>query len=416
MLRRGALFGPRRRNRPRESAMEMAMTRSLWIIILTATCLAAAPGRAQTTQPADPLPPLPQAGQTPPTLPGDAPASQPEPVPGEPGGTRIDPATMTIEALVDTARRLLEVGNQESIRRSIQLVEIALRREPRHLEALGLMAEIHDVLNDVHTAREYYLKVLADNRADFRANLGIGRIHIRSKLWRQAVPYLETALAGAPPEKRLETLVLLSRGYQGRGDRTQAVEIAREAVKLEGNTFGAWDVLISSLSELGDFDGAAREAQRLEQLATERVRADRLNTDLLQYLGAAYELRSKTLRELHRRNHLMMNSAGQPVAELRPGTNAEAARTLAELVELALKQSELAAILERHRALPLAEKAVEYEPENAANYVLLGKLQFDIGDHAKAAEQFRRALDLDPGNSEAQHYLSTLQGAAAAGR
>jgi tetratricopeptide (TPR) repeat protein len=251
------------------------------------------------------------------------------------------------------------------------------------------------------------MRVLDQNRADFRANLGIGRTHLRSKLWRQAVPYLEQALQAAPPDRRLEALTLLARAYQGRGDRNKAVEIAREAIQLDGEGFGAWEIMIECLMEMRDFDSAAREAQRLEEVATQRVKQDPLKVDGLQTLARAYEVRLGTLRTLHR-DMMVLSSAGTPIDQVKPGMNAGAASTLRQIIELTLRQNELSGLLLRHQMLELARKTIEFEPENAANYIQLGRIYFDIGDRVNAAEQFTRALELDSGNAEAQQYLQAL--------
>jgi tetratricopeptide (TPR) repeat protein len=356
---------------------------------------------SQTTAPTDSPQQLPPEA-SPPQAPGEPAATQPADA-----GTRIDPSTMSLEQLIDTARQLLQTRTQENARRAIVLAETALRRDPQHLEALTLMAEIQDMAGDVHTARTYYMRVLDQNRADFRANLGIGRTHLRSKLWRQAVPYLEQALQAAPPDRRLEALTLLARAYQGRGDRNKAVEIAREAIQLDGEGFGAWEIMIECLMEMRDFDSAAREAQRLEEVATQRVKQDPLKVDGLQTLARAYEVRIGTLRTLHR-DMMVLSSAGTPIDQVKPGMNAGAASTLRQIIELTLRQNELSGLLLRHQMLELARKTIEFEPENAANYIQLGRIYFDIGDRVNAAEQFTRALELDSGNAEAQQYLQAL--------
>ncbi|MBW7906710.1 MAG: tetratricopeptide repeat protein [Phycisphaerae bacterium] len=381
--------------------------------LLVAALAAGSPALGQTTQPTD-LPPLPVPTAPPSGLesPGEAGRERGSEASG-PGVTRIDPATMSLEALVDTARQLLETRTDENFKRAQQLAGIALQRDPRHLEALELMAEIQDMAGDVHAARQYYLKVLGENRADFRANLGMGRTHVRSRLWRQAVPYLEQALLAAPPDRRLDVLTLLAKAYQGRGDRTRAVETAQQAVALEGKTYAAWEIMVEALLELNEFDKAVRESQRLEQFAAQRLKDDPLSLENLQYLDRAFDLRISTLRIMHR-SLLRVNSAGVPIAEVRPGREAEAAATLAEIVDISLRRSELQGLIARHQLLAFAIRAIEIEGGNPANHVRLGKLRFEIGDRQQAAESFRRALELDPGNAEAQEYLAALQPAASA--
>jgi tetratricopeptide (TPR) repeat protein len=390
-------------------ARQVMMTPRILLVLL-----AGGPAWAQTTQPTD-LPPLPVPTTPPAGLESDpeAPGGSGDPGAAAPPVTRIDPATMSLEALVDTARQLLETRSDENFKRAQQLANIALQRDPRHLEALELMAEIHDMAGDVHAARQYYLKVLGENRADFRANLGMGRTHVRSRLWRQAVPYLEQALLAAPPDRRLDVLTLLAKAYQGRGDRTRAVETAQQAVTLEGKTYAAWEIMIESLLELNEFDKAVRESQRLEQFAAQRLKGDPLNPENLQYLDRAFDLRVATLRILHR-SLLRVNSAGVPIAEVRPGREAEAAATLAEIVDISLRRSELQGLIARHQLLVFASRAIEIDGGNPANHVRLGKLRFEIGDRQQAAESFRKALELDPGNAEAREYLAVLQSAASA--
>ena len=134
-----------------EMARGAMMAPRILLVLLTG-----GPAWAQTTQPTD-LPPLPVPTTPPAGLESDpeAPGGSGDPGAAPPPVTRIDPATMSLEALVDTARQLLETRTDENFKRAQQLANIALQRDPRHLEALELMAEIHDMAGDVHAARPY---------------------------------------------------------------------------------------------------------------------------------------------------------------------------------------------------------------------------------------------------------------------
>lgn len=62
------------------------------------------------------------------------------------------------------------------------------------------------------------------------------------------------------------------------------------------------------------------------------------------------------------------------------------------------------------RALALLRRAIADDPLFVPLYVRLGALLQESGDHAQAAEQYRRALEIDPANAEARQALVKSSG------
>lgn len=60
------------------------------------------------------------------------------------------------------------------------------------------------------------------------------------------------------------------------------------------------------------------------------------------------------------------------------------------------------------KALAQYQAAISAYPDSARAYVSLGKLYVAIGEAGKAADAFRRARELDPGNAEAADQLARL--------
>ena len=70
-----------------------------------------------------------------------------------------------------------------------------------------------------------------------------------------------------------------------------------------------------------------------------------------------------------------------------------------------------AALIEESRyseAIPLMQKVVAAEPNNADAYNYLGFSHRKLGDHAKALEFYKRALALKPKHRGANEYLGEL--------
>jgi tetratricopeptide (TPR) repeat protein len=67
-------------------------------------------------------------------------------------------------------------------------------------------------------------------------------------------------------------------------------------------------------------------------------------------------------------------------------------------------------------ALPLLERAVALNDQDLQAWVWLGQGYQNAGNRSKAAECYRRALELDPKQPDAAKGLQILQGGAAASK
>ncbi len=332
-------------------------------------------------------------------------AAQEQPAPAATQPTIINPDTMSITALVETARQLLAGGG---VQQGSKLLDIVLQRDPKNVEAVIMLAELAEMRGDTYTAREHYQRILRDIGNEFRANLGLGRAYLNSGVPRQAVAYLEQAAKLAPPDRLGEALTLLAMGYRAKGERRMAIEAAERATRENPQNFDAWQVLVAARAESGEFDRAVADAQTLVELAMSAWRADVTQLPLLQRLEAAYQLRIGTLRQYFRTLH-RRNAAGGYTDELLPGREQEAAQVLTQIIQTMLQQTTAQTLRTRHELITYAQKAVEYDPRNPATLVQWALLMREVGMYSEAENAFARALEIDPNHPVARQQLQELQ-------
>ena len=100
---------------------------------------------------------------------------------------------------------------------------------------------------------------------------------------------------------------------------------------------------------------------------------------------------------------------------LLPGQQRSAAETLRQIIELMLRQTELVRELSYHNILPLAEKRVEYAPNDMDALMQYGLLLRNTAQTDRAIAVFQSVLTRDPTNVEARRQLEEL-GATPASR
>jgi predicted Zn-dependent protease len=67
------------------------------------------------------------------------------------------------------------------------------------------------------------------------------------------------------------------------------------------------------------------------------------------------------------------------------------------------------------RALPLARAAVEFEPQSAKGYYLLGKAYSILKQPDQAVPALERAISIDPDDPQPYHLLARIQQSAGNG-
>jgi len=134
----------------------------------------------------------------------------------------------------------------------------------------------------------------------------------------------------------------------------------------------------------------------------------------LQELSGTYTVQIQVLRS-YQQTLYEMAADQQYTDRLLPGQQRSAAETLRQIIELVLRQTELARELSYHSILPLAEKRVEYAPNDVDALMQYGLLLRNTARTDRAIEVFQSVLTRDPTNAEAQRQLEVL-GATPASR
>lgn len=280
------------------------------------------------------------------------------------------------------------------------------------LELTLLNAETQLGLGDLLAARFAFQDVLAADRNDYRANVGLGEVYLSGNRphFRQAITYLERArtLAGTNAQ-RVKALRLLGEAYLGAHQPSAAVSVVEDALRLDSTDFNAILVATRAYAASGAFDRSIEAARILEERAKELWQQSPGEIEAVERLiiaanSAIAAIRNRT-RELFERG-----PAGEPTDKALPGREDDIAGLLMEIVELQRMSIEANRLLRLHDTLTLAERAVEYDPDQAEGWVLYGNLLRETYQDAAARAAYAKALEVDPENRAAQTSLRQLSG------
>ena len=319
------------------------------------------------------------------------------------------PAGMSVEQMLDLARRMQEAGQFKD---ALALLKAVLDQDPVNKEANLLMGEVlldSGAESDYDQARLRFKEVLKVEPSNFRANLGTGKVWLANRLWPQAVKHLETAERVAPDTRRSEAKRLLARAYAGAGDMPRALRTAEEAVDVDPRDLDALQTRVEIR-----LTAASRDAQQLEKaLADTEVfvqRAEQVveqapgDVKALDRLNSAYQLTLSALRSYHN-TFYELDNRGQPTDRVRSGSEAQVADILLRLVDIHRRQAALRFTLAEHDATVFLERAVEYQPKSIRCLEALADAYARIKDRVRAIEIYRRIIELDPNHAAARQYL-----------
>lgn len=151
------------------------------------------------------------------------PASQPQ-------AKAID--QMTVPELLSVAQQLRKSGQ---IAQAQSLVKVALVREEKSLEAHLLLGELSLELTppDALQAQTEFIAARRIQETDFRANMGLAKLYVATKSWRQALSHLKSAETTVPPDKVAEYSTLLAETYRNTGAMPEAFKSVDAALKAD---------------------------------------------------------------------------------------------------------------------------------------------------------------------------------------
>jgi predicted Zn-dependent protease len=310
--------------------------------------------------------------------------------------TNLERAVDGIETLV--RRNEMQQASDLLVKAS-DAVRFILQNAPMNTQARVLAADLSMLAGDVEAARQRYLDVLRSDEFNFRANLGLGRFYVMSRIWRQAAAYLEKAQRVAPPDRMGEVLRLLAEAYNGQGLRREAIETAQRAVSMENPpTLESLEQLVQLNLDGRQYEDAVSTARAMRS-AAERDRSEAMGElFLLNRVVAATELESQALQQYYRSLH-RRDARGQYSDELLEGKEAEAASVLYEWAVVRDRLGELSRIQDAFDQVVALEQAVGYEPQNSRYLLGYAGVLMQTSQLEKAAAVLQQLLQLDVGEA-----------------
>ncbi|MBL8880492.1 MAG: tetratricopeptide repeat protein [Phycisphaerales bacterium] len=370
------------------------MTRIWTAIMLFAVVAGSARGQAPTTAPAATAPTTTAPSGTATTSPADAASGV---------GVAVD--RMSTPELMVRARAAIK---EKKLRDAQGMFALASSREPDNTEIKLIGAEIAEANSDNENARRFYREILSADPAHFEANFRMGRAFNRANWWRQANGYLEKAARIAPTDRLGEVLTQWAQCQRGEKRFDEAAKTIENAVKQDPDSLEARGLQVTIRLDLKQFDQSIAAAKALEEIARAKVQNEPSNLESLRHLLDANLL----LRESMRRAVEALNqvdSRGQATDRPLPGKEREIASLLIQLSEALVRENALRSVISKHElVMPLAERAVMYDPDNVRANVNLAVVYFDTANYQQAIDVCRRVLELDPGNAEAGRMLQSM--------
>jgi len=264
-------------------------------------------------------------------------------------------------------------------------------------------------------------------RRSREAWLRVARMYEANALFVEAIRCYERILERWPDEAR--AAYHLGCSLEREGDLVRAREAMETAVALDPDYPGAWDRLASWSLDLGELDRAAEALELRRALASDDPTLGYLEVRLA--LGRRDHARALALieeRELSSEpygQHLLALALRQ-AGDLRAAEKAHALGKGTRLrfsdpwtMEMMGLQRGYAAMGRtagrmlqsghHEKAIPLLEKVVAYDPEDARSLNMLGVGYMEQGDLARALELFERVLAVDPRHHDGSiNYARTV--------
>jgi tetratricopeptide (TPR) repeat protein len=232
---------------------------------------------------------------------------------------------------------------------------------------------------DYDAAIRDYRRVLELRPNTFEAKVNLGAALVHQGQFDAAIDQYKSALASSPQNRAV--LLNLALAYYKKGDFKAAREQFANLEKLQPN-----DVRTAIL--LGDTDLRMGEFNAAVELLTPREAANAANLDLEYVLGSALIKTGRRREGVER------------VEKVATGGNSADAFLLAGVTLLEMDEYE--------RARRDLDAALNLDPKLPGIYTLAGTARDKTGDAAAAEPAFRKALEVNPNDFDANLYLGAI--------
>ena len=313
-------------------------------------------------------------------------------IPKQPSGAlqQPQPSGISVEEQINLARTLVTVDPS----RARKLLEDAIVREPNHAEAFLELAKLFERNGDFQAATGQYKNALRLNGKDAGAWFSLGKIYLAAGDFDHALESFESCRALSPSNKD-EVLTSMGVAYSRKGDPGRAVDFFKEAVDLNSENQTTRKSLKDSITAL--------VSQAREQLHKNPGNAEKMlekalvitpdNYDASFALAGLLEGKKDYRAAIEQyRNGLRVNSKDAG-AWFRMGS-----------IYLTIGDFD--------HALESFESCRALSPSNKGDVLAcMGVAYMGKNDPGRAADLFKEALDLSPGNETA---LKSLKDSVAA--
>ena len=314
---------------------------------------------------------------------------------------------------------LLAANDPALVEEAVAMCRQAVALDPNY--ALGHVCLGNALLRQQQpdAAMAAYRKALEVHPDDPRAYHGIALVHNERQEWPESASVMRKLVAIDPGNARVRHNLALVLTKLGRLDEA-AVEY-RRAAEIEPGDAGRFVALGRSLRDLEHFDEAIAAYRKAIELDPKDAKSYCLLGDVLHLIRqddqAVLTYRGAIAVDPKFREAFL----GLGTALRRQGRYAEAIAALEANVQLGppsagaygalallLAQCPDATLRDGARAVELATRAVDLEPENGRHNRVLGVAYYRVGDWWGALEELRLATELEPNGSDFDGFFAAM--------
>ncbi|MBC7855263.1 MAG: tetratricopeptide repeat protein [Pirellulaceae bacterium] len=275
--------------------------------------------------------------------------------------------------------------------------ELAASLSPPESLARLRMAEMLLELGRLDEAEQEYRKVLAVQKQDPQAQLGLGRLAVARRQYRQALPYLQPA--AEHPQVRKTACALLASVFDRLGERASADAARTRLAKVPPDQMRSDD----PVNQVLQFEVGIRAELARAQALMEQERDSEM-------LAAVEDM-------VHRYPDSFEAWDALSVARGLADDPAGAERAARRSIQLVPKNAEawlgLGKMMISQRrfndAVEPLQRSIALNPRSGEAYFSLGKCRQGLGEFAAAAEAYRETIRHLPDHSAARQRLEEMQ-------
>jgi Flp pilus assembly protein TadD/TolB-like protein len=323
-------------------------------------------------------------------------------------------------AIFELGRAHYDVGNYKE---ALEQFEKLSEKDARFQEALFSMGVARDFLGQTDEALRSFMQ-LASMLPLYEVYNNIGVLLIKKKQYGEAIKYLKPASDAAPRDT--DTLFNLGYAYFLQGDYANASAVLNRSLERRPSDGEAFYLLSKSLSSIGNQVAANQAADQAKRLLKSFAQWETKGMPFLGRIKTAFSkvnyYRYKREQDLSIAPESAISLEADQLLETArsaffAGRDDEALSVLSKLLEIAPQNYEahllMGRVYERRgqldRAINSLKAALFWNPKLVSAHLLLGRISLLRNDCPSAQASASKALQIDPGNQDAQALKRLLE-------